>query len=513
MAEDPGLIARLIALLSQPGPRNVQTPVYSASGERMEASQPTPAMTRDPLQATAALGMSAADPMGLTSALAGTVSPGARESIQGLYDAQPEMAMAGSAMAPMGPVTSGAGALGKLIATAPKVSTPVLGGIGVATGSAGVADATQNANPMAQLLARQQQLMTQRDAAVAERDAQFHGKGGKKAGKGTDYNTADQEVKRLTGEMAVVDRLIADQKFEDSPERQIEVQTKKAEADRAAKLKTANTSIREMGADAMPYLAPATGLAAALVGGKIKGAHVDKFNDAMTVLQGKWKEAVAKANASTGVARQQAVKEAEELASDVAKLQEKGAGGGWKAAGGGLAVGEIGTFLPEEIDLARAIPGGELQANVFKPYQEDPWLLPKRLAAGAVTGLAPAEIMSLMKGRKEMRPAGYGAETRTLSAFPDGPGPGGPQGLPQSPIGSGPSPAPSGGTSQTLTRELAGQPASSGIASSGPSVVFRGKDARGRPYYKDEAGLFTSKPQRGKAATPEQSLIDELAKE
>jgi hypothetical protein len=512
MDEDPGLIAKLIALLSQPGPRNVQTPVYSASGERMEASQPTSNMTRDPLQATAALGMSAADPMGLTSALAGTVSPGARESIQGLYDAQPEMAMAGSALAPMGPVTSGAGALGKLIATAPKVSTPVLGGVGIATGSAGVADATSQ-DKLQQLLTSRATVEQRRSEAMARREAARPKGRAPDANRDPIFNEANNEVKKLESELGGINAMITREETEASPERQIEIQKKKAEADRQAKLKTANTSIREMFPEAMPYLAPATGLAAALVGGKIKGAAVDKFNDAMNVLQKNWKEAVDRANSATGVARHQAIKEAEELAAEVAKLQEKGAGGGWKAAGGGLAVGEIGTFLPEEIDLMRAIPGSELQSNVFKPYVDDPWLFAKRLGAGAIAGVAPAEIMSLMKGRKELRPAGYGAETRTLSAFPDGPGPGGPQGLPQSPIGSGPSPAPTGTASQTLTRELAGQPASSDISSSGPSVVFRGKDARGRPYYKDEAGLFTSKPQRGKAATPEQSLIDELAKE
>lgn len=121
-------------------PQTVPTSVYTKGGQRMEASQPVPAMTRDPVGATKAMGMSLVDPFGATNAMLGAISPEMGQDIRQLYADQPEATMAGSLLTPMGPVGRVAGEAGRVMAAAPKTAAAGLGGLGIMTGATEAGD-------------------------------------------------------------------------------------------------------------------------------------------------------------------------------------------------------------------------------------------------------------------------------------------------------------------------------------------------------------------------------------
>lgn len=247
--------------------------------------------------------------------------------------------------------------------------------------------------------------------------------------KGERWSAAKQDADRAAAEIEGLRPLIQRVEAQNSPEAKLEAEKQKKKFEEDQRLKMANTSLRETHPEAT-WAAPVAGaMAGAYFGSKIKSGAVGKFNTKIDDLLARWAPAVEKAQRGDAAA----AVEAQELGKQFAALQKAGPGGTGKALTAGAASGEVATFLPDEIDLARSIPGSQLQQNVFKPYQDDPLLFPKRLAVGALTGAGPAEIAALMAGRNASSPLGFGAATKAISDA-------GPKGAPPTPMSLRPAP-------------------------------------------------------------------------
>ena len=225
-------------------------------------------------------------------------------------------------------------------------------------------------------------------------------------------NATAQENERLRGAaQAEAERIAATSKA------QRDADAEKAKAEEASRKKSANESIRDKYPEVMPFVAPITAAIAGGIGAKIKGSAVSAFNEKMTELSGRWQDAIGRANRARpgSPAHARAVEEANGIGAQFEALEKKGAGGTGKAIAVGASVGEVGTFLPDEIDLMRAAPGSELQKNVLQPYVDDPYLIAKRIGQGVLTGGGPALAGSEYAGRKVSTAPSYRGETDALA--------------------------------------------------------------------------------------------------
>lgn len=286
----------------------------------------------------------------------------------------------------------------------------------------------------------------------------------------TGKNAAAAETERLRGAAQAEGEKIAA-----TAKAQREADAAKAQADEAQRKKSANESIRDKYPEVMPFVAPLTAVLAGGIGAKIKGSAVTAFNEKLQGLSARWSDAVERANRARpgSPAHARAVEEAKGIGAQFEALEKKGSGGTGKAIAAGASVGEVGTFLPDEIDLMRAAPGSELQQNVLRPYQEDPSLFFKRMGVGMVTGGGPALAGAEFAGRRVSTAPNYRGETDALSRGP----PAGPGGRP-SPSGSGQPQGPTGGqppSSPNLLASAQASQSSSQAPSGSPLLITRSK--------------------------------------
>jgi len=287
-----------------------------------------------------------------------------------------------------------------------------------------------------------------------------------------------------------------------------ETEKVRIQAEEEQRQKDANTPTREKYADYMSYGVPAIVGAATLAGTATRGLSTRFFNNQLTEINKRWKNALGRADrARSAVVRERALSEAEGLQTQFEALRAKGPGGKIAAPVAGLTVGEMGIFAPEEIDLYKAPAGSELQRRTLQPFEDDPWLLAKRATMGAGMGLGPSKIAGDIVTRGYTSPlVGYSAETAAARnalaprVAPQGQNqqqipaltnqlsqPAATQAAPatatQTAGTASPNPLSAWEEAQRILREQgAGQ-----AAGSTPRVVGRGTDSRGRVYFYDPA--------------------------
>jgi len=272
-----------------------------------------------------------------------------------------------------------------------------------------------------------QQLYTERatlqqriDAAVARRDQMRPSNRVPSPQKDPRWADADAEVRQLEAQKTGLDQKIANIDRLNSPEYRLELSKMEQEQADAAREKRANTSVKELYADYMPYVAPAAMMASGLAGAAIKAPYARLYNQEMADLSNRW------GKAATGKAPNPAL--ADELGSAFSARQAQGIGGTGTAVGVGMGIGELSQLAPLAIDYQRALPGSPLKEQVMGEITDFPGIV-GRLFQGAALGGIPAKIGSSAVGAgAQTYHKGYAAETAALRA---------PQGLP----GVGPGPA------------------------------------------------------------------------
>lgn len=280
------------------------------------------------------------------------------------------------------------------------------------------ADAAEPAKPesaspstLQQLYSQREELMRQRSEAIQRREAEA------KTGRGPNYQKADSDVNKVDAQLGGLTQMISNEERKSSPEYQLEVQKKKAEADEAERLKRANTSIKELYPPIMPFLPVFAGMVAGGLGAKIKGSYNRAFNEEMQGLSARWKSALDRAgNTSVGSpARTRAVKEAENLGEEFAAMKKSGPGGTWPALAAGAAAGEMAQLGPLAVDYARAVPGSPLYDKTVGAMTDIP-AMAGRVFNGILAGGLPAEIGAKWADSRSLKSfPGYGAKTRAFS--------------------------------------------------------------------------------------------------
>lgn len=376
-------------------------------------------------------------------------------------------AMSGVTGGPIGAITSGAKALAgsPLAQRIGAVGASLLGLTAPSTANKDETPKGQSMAPTNQayldLLGQQAALQKRLDEARANMEtAQRSMDIQEKTGQGPKYNEALKKLAQARAEyngldtqMKALAPAIAKEAEMQSPEYQIKLKKAQEQADADRRNKTMNTSVKEMFADAMPYVPLASMATAAGLGGVIKGNAVAKYNSNLAEMMTRWKAAVDGKDA--GLARS--------IMEQVNALEKKGPGGTLPAIMAGVGVGELGQILPGSIDYAKAVTGGDLYNKTKDAFSLDKWPdLLGRAVNGALLGGIPAELAAASAGMRKSRPTGYRAET---NAFGPPPTTGGPDSTPSgtpSPQGSPNGPGPQGlGTSPLSQQGPAGTPANS----------------------------------------------------
>lgn len=247
-------------------------------------------------------------------------------------------------------------------------------------------------------------LQKQMEEAMARRES-FRPKKGRKPTRDVDpqFTAADDEWKALDTRARGLQKQIETLETRNTPAAKLQAERAKREDAEAARRKSMNTSVKETFADVAPYIPAASGVLAALLGAKIKSAHVDKFNTNMRDLTGRWEGAVQQGNKPL----------AQELGRSFDALNKAGPGGTLKALGAGAIVGELGQLGPVMADYSKALPGSDLYKNTSDTMSN--WKeVAGRVLSGLAWGAGPAEIGALWASRGRVKPLGYGAETRAM---------------------------------------------------------------------------------------------------
>lgn len=271
-------------------------------------------------------------------------------------------------------------------------------------------------------------LMTQRASAEQKRSAaEAEMQRQQRSGRGPAWQSAKEAVDRATAEITALDQQISNAQRMNSPEYRLEMMRKSDEQAAQLRAQRANTPVKELYADYMPYVAPAAAIAAGIAGAAIRAPYAKAFNQEMADLSTRWK------SAATG--RSPNAELASELGSRFATRQAEGIGGSGAAVATGVGIGELSQLMPLAIDYQRALPGSPLRDKVMQEVT-DPYALGGRMLQGALLGGIPAKVGSTAVGAgAQTYHRGYQAETAALRGAPGGPG-----GTP-SPVPAGPAAA------------------------------------------------------------------------
>lgn len=407
-------------------------------------------------------------------------------------------AMAGVTGGPVGAVTSGA----KSVAGSPLAQKLAASGaafLGLTAPSMANKDEKAAGESMApknqaylDLLGQQAALQKRLDEARAKMEtAQQAMTREERTGKGPNFEAAQTKLSQaradfngLDTQMKALAPVIAKEAEMQSPEYQIKLKKQQDEADAERRNKTMNTSVKEMFADAMPYVPIASMATAAGLGGVIKGNAVSKYNTNLAEMMTRWKAAVDGKDA--GLARS--------IMEQVNTLEKKGPGGTLPAIMAGVGVGELGQILPGSVDYAKAVTGGDLYNKTKDAFSLEKWPdLVGRAVNGALLGGIPAELAAATVGMKRSRPTGYRAETNAFGQPPTTGGPSSTPSVPPSGPGSPNAPGPQGlGTSPTTPQGPAGTPSNSNSGSL--SQLLRDGVASGELTTQDILGSVGIKP-------------------
>lgn len=283
-------------------------------------------------------------------------------------------------------------------------------------------------------------LMTQRASAEQKRSAaEAEMQRQQRSGRGPAWQSAKDAVNRATAEITALDQQISNAQRMNSPEYRLEMMKKADEQAAAQRAQRANTPVKELYADYMPYVAPAAAIAAGLAGAAIRAPYAKAFNQEMADLSTRWKSAATGKSANPDLAA--------ELGSRFATRQAEGIGGSGAAVATGVGIGELSQLMPLAIDYQRALPGSELQKKVMSEVT-DLYALGGRMLQGALLGGIPAKVGSSAVGAgAQTYHRGFQAETAALRGAPGGPGGSG-----------GPPPAGPGGAGQGGQQVLPPQP-------------------------------------------------------
>lgn len=299
-------------------------------------------------------------------------------------------------------------------------------------------------NPLYGLLTDRASKVRQRDEALAEAKRQ------ERTGRGPRWEAAMSEVNKLENELAALDSMIADMQRRNSPEYQMELEQKRKEMEETEQARRAQTPTRELYSDLVPYIPVATGAIGLGMGALLKGRGTKVYNDTLKALNERWQNAVkaghdamAKGNR---VKAQRFADEATALKAEFEAAKAAGPRGTGSATAIGAGAGVTGAFLPEEIDLARAPAGSDLQKKTYEALFSDPLATAERAGIGAFLGAAPAFKGAELAGALMRRstPTGFAPETVSLSnmlkrtARPQRPRSQGPQATPQAQRQGGP---------------------------------------------------------------------------
>lgn len=372
------------------------------------------------------------------------------------------LAVSGMSAGPAGAITSGV----KAVAESPLARSLGAGGaafLGLTAPSVankGEAPAGQSMAPSNQayldLLGQQAALQKRLDEARAKMDAAQRSMDvQERTGRGPKYNEAFENLTRAKADFngidtqmrALVPAIEREGRMQD-PAYQIELKKQQDQADEEKRRRTMNTSVKELFADYAGYAPIVSAGLAGIAGNRIKSSYVNKFNENINELTGRWEKAVQAGDKGL----------AQALMAETKALADKGAGGTYSAIGTGIGIGELGQVLPVAADYAKAIPGSDLYKKTVEGMS-NPWEVGGRMFTGALLGGLPAKTGASIAARQQVNPAGYAAETNAMR--PPLP----PQLPPPLPQGSPNGPGPQGsGTSQSLQQALAGTGEGSSIS-------------------------------------------------
>lgn len=370
-------------------------PVQTLGGGRLEARAPA---LPDPIAGMKAMGAGIVDPLGIATG--------------DIQDADPLASGVGSLLS-AGPALKAAKGLVNAAGQFPKLSTILMGGSAATAGASEAGKGSES--PVQGLLVDRAAKVRQRDDAVAEAKKQ------EKTGRGPKWEAAMSEVTRLENEVSALDGMISDIRRENSPERLMEIQQMQQQAAEEEQRKRAQTPMRELYSDATKFL-PALSVGAGLtMGSLLRGRGGRVFNETLEALNKRWEDAVkaghdamAKGNR---VKAQRFADEATSLKAEFEAAKAAGPKGTGSAVAAGAGTGVMTQFLPEEIDLARAPAGSDLQKKTYEALFGDPWATAERGVLGAILGGVPAfEGAKLIGARRDgTPPTGFGPETTSLS--------------------------------------------------------------------------------------------------
>lgn len=346
-------------------------------------------------------------------------------------------------------------------------AAPVFAGKAVAGPSEAREGGSEASDPDArlqQLLTQRASLDHQRAAAIANRDAERYGRGGRKAGKGEDWDEANREVGRLSNEITALDKMIDRATQESSPEFKLQMQKKKEAAEAEKKAKEAATPFRERFPEIAGIL-PSVGLSlsaglplALRTVGNVRSWLPGSYPSRLSSATRKTERAIASGDpkaATAGAKRLQSMIESKPgVMIDAAKA-------GAAAAAGGALTAEANMF-PDQYD-AFNLPEGEAKEKARAKALDIPSYL-ERGVVGTLTGLSGYKAGDLIPKRTpDIDRAKAAAGILSPNYLDD---------------------------VQNVTRNLRGEPQN--LLAEAQKVRVLTKDKHGRLH--DEKGYFTSLP-------------------
>jgi hypothetical protein len=312
------------------------------------------------------------------------------------------------------PVVPGAGATFLTSAFAPPAIDTIPR---IAENLGGAFSANADEDPLPGLLSRQKMLNDKRQQLDPQREAKRPSGRAPDRNKDPIFTRFDDEIKQIESELAGIDPEVKRLSYERSDAGKLASEKARKEQEEAQKLKDANTSVKELYPDAMPWVPILSMLGSAYLGSKIKGAYVSKFNKKVGNLDSRWGEATRKGDQALKRGNMknatQLADEAKSIKAQLDAIQNKGPGGTGAAISAGAALGEAGQLGPMAIDYSRATPGSELYKETTDAMK-DPAGVAGRVGTGLMLGGLPAKVTSTVRGSQTVKPAGYAAETEAL---------------------------------------------------------------------------------------------------
>lgn len=174
----------------------------------------------------------------------------------------------------------------------------------------------------------------------------------------------------------------------------------KSSAEARKRDQQAKLPIRELYPEYMPWLPVLAGGVAGITGGAIKSSYAQKYNKTVDDLVGRWEKAVKGSDPALSAA----------LKARVDAARGAGPGGTWPALGVGAIEGGLIGLLPEEIDVARNVPGA------WERMTDLP-AISKRGGIGALIGAGSAGLgaaKSAASARKSENIKDFGPETDVM---------------------------------------------------------------------------------------------------